>query len=72
MTIDIDHVPNHDHFVKLYFQLQGFENVEETFDPRRCNNILKEFKDLISPQDYNSVVRDFNANAKLLLREVLN
>jgi len=34
--------------------------------------ILGEFKQLISPTDYNQVMRDFKAQARLLLKEVLN
>ena len=34
--------------------------------------ILNELKQLISPTDYNQVVRDFKSQAKLLLKEVLN
>ena len=33
--------------------------------------ILNEFKQLISPTDYNQVVRDFKSQAKLLLKEIL-
>jgi hypothetical protein len=72
LDIDIDHVEGFDQFLTLFFQLQGLESVEASFDPRRSNNILKDFRELISPQDYNSVVRDFKAQAKLLLKEVLN
>ena len=72
LEIDIDHAPGFDNFLKLFFQLQGLESTEESFDPRRSNNILKEFKELINPSDYNSVVRDFKSQAKLLLKEVLN
>lgn len=72
LDIDIDHVPGFKDYIQLYFQLQGLESSEDSFDPRRSNNILKDFKDLISEQDYNSVVRDFKQQVKLLLKEVLN
>ena len=72
LDIDIDKVPGFDSFLRLFFQLQGFESADQSFDPRRSNNILKDFKELISESDYNSVVRDFKTQAKLLLKEVLN
>ena len=53
-------------------QIQNFENAEDTYDPRRSVQILKEFKQLISPAEYNQVCRDFKAQARLLLKEVLN
>jgi hypothetical protein len=46
--------------------------VEESFDPRKSNEILKDFQSLMNPQDYNLVIRDFKQQAKLLLKEVLN
>ena len=72
LDINFDKVPGWDEFLKLNNQLQGFEDSEESFDPRKSNEILKEFRNLISPNDYNQVVRDFNAQVRLLLKEVLN
>lgn len=72
LSIDIDRVVGFEDFLDLFFQLQGFESAEETFDPRKSNNILKEFKNLISPTDYNMVVRDFKQQVQLLLKECLN
>ena len=48
------------------------KNAEECFDPRKSYHILDEFKQLMNPNDYNSVVRDFKCQIKLLLKEVLN
>lgn len=42
------------------------------FDPRKYKNVLGEFKHLLSPVDYNRVVREFKHSVKLLLIEVLN
>lgn len=72
LSIDIDLVPGFDQFLPLYMQVQNFENVEDTFDPRRSVGILDDFRQLISQKEYNQVVRDFKMQAKLLLREVLN
>ena len=59
LDIDFDRVPGWDEFIKLHQSLQGFEEGSEHFDPRRSNEILNDFKSLISPHDYNQVVRDF-------------
>lgn len=73
MDIDFDRAPGYDEFLKLYFQLQPFEtNAELRFDPRNCNNILKEFKHLLVPREYNNVVREFKEAIDLLLKEVLS
>lgn len=72
LKIDIDVVEGFDQFLQLFMQIQNFENAEDTYDPRRSVNILHEFKQLISPRDYDQVVRDFKSQAKLLLKEVLN
>ena len=61
LDIDFDRVPGWENFLKLYSQLQGFEDSAESFDPRKSNEILKEFRNLISPTDYNQVLRDFKA-----------
>ena len=61
LDIDSDRVPGWNDFLQLHSQLQSFEESEENFDPRKSSEILKEFKELISPQDYNTVVRDFNS-----------
>jgi len=53
LDIQIDTVPAYDEFLKLYFQLQPLQSEAEKFDPRKSNAILKEFKNLMSPQDYN-------------------
>lgn len=42
------------------------------FDPRKYKSVLGEFKHLLSPTDYNRVVREFKHSVKLLLIEVLN
>ena len=72
LNIDIDFVEGFDQFLSLFMQIQNFENAEDMYDPRRSVHILQEFKQLISPREYNQVVRDFKAQAKLLLKEVLN
>lgn len=59
LDIDFENVPGWTNFVQLYAQLKGFEDAEESFDPRKSNEILKEFRNLVSPHDYNQVVRDF-------------
>ena len=61
LKIDLDDVDGFDQFLTLFMQIQNFENAEDTYDPRRSVHILKEFKQLISPQDYDQVVRDFRA-----------
>ena len=72
LKIDINDVPGFDQFLPLFMQIQVFESVDDTYDPRRSVHILEDFKQLISPRDYDQVVRDFKAQAKLLLKEVLN
>ena len=72
LKIDLDAVPGFDQFLSLFMQVQVFEAVDDTYDPRRSVQILDDFKNLISPRDYDQVVRDFRAQAKLLLKEVLN
>jgi len=72
LKIDIDVVEGFDQFLTLFMQIQNFENAEDTYDPRRTVPILKEFKQLIAPAEYDQVVRDFRVQSKLLLKEVLN
>jgi hypothetical protein len=67
LDIDIDRVPGWDSFISLFFQLQPLQMSCEHFDPRRSNTILKEFKTLMHPNDYNQTVRDFKHDLKLLL-----
>jgi ankyrin repeat protein len=42
------------------------------FDPRKYKNVLAEFRHLLSPADYNRVIKEFKHSVKLLLTEVLN
>ena len=53
LDIDFDKVPGWDEFIKLHQSLQGFEEGGEQFDPRKSSEILKEFRNLVSPSDYN-------------------
>lgn len=72
LDIDFDTVPGWNDYLILNSQLQDLKDVEESFDPRKSHHILDEFKHLISPQEYNAIVRDFKSQIRLLLREVLN
>jgi hypothetical protein len=63
----------YDEFLKLFFELQLLETSEERkFDPRKYRGILAEFKHLLSPKEYDAVLKDFRFSAKLLLKEVLD
>lgn len=42
------------------------------FDPRKYKNVLAEFRHLLSPVDYNRIIKEFKHSVKLLLTEVLN
>lgn len=44
---------------------------ERKFDPRKYNNVLAEFKHLLSPKQYNLIVKDFYQNIKELKKIVL-
>ena len=72
LNIDFETVPGWDNFLKLHDQLQGFEDSDEHFDPRKSNGILKQFRELLEPKIYASVVRDFKQQVNLLLKEALN
>lgn len=73
LSIDIDSVEGYDQFLSLFFELQLLEVQEERkFDPRKYVGILAEFKHLMSPAEYNSVLKDFKFQVKLLLKEVLD
>ena len=61
LDIDIDRVPGWNNFLELNSQLRLLGASEEGFDPRRSAEILKEFENLVSPKDYNAVVRDFKS-----------
>jgi ankyrin repeat protein len=50
----------------------SFEQSEEQFDPRKSLDILKEFRQLMNPQDYNQICHDFKTQTRLILKEVLN
>jgi hypothetical protein len=61
LKIDIDHIEGYDEFLRLFFELQLLETADERkFDPRKYVGILTDFKHLMSPFEYNAVVRDFN------------
>lgn len=61
LNIDIDHVEGYDQFLTLFFELQLLEVSEERkFDPRKYVGVLAEFKHLMDPIEYNSIVKDFN------------
>ena len=63
----------YDEFLKLFFELQLIETTDERkFDPRKYNNILSEFKHLMCPLEYGSIVKDFKTQIKYLLKEVLD
>jgi len=73
LTIDLDEVPDEKMFLEIFFKVQELENSQEAqFDPRKYKGILAEFKHLLSAADYGKIVREFNHQAKLLLKEVLN
>jgi len=73
LTIEIDTVPGSKEFNKLFFELLELENKEDAkFDPRKYKDVLGEFKHLLSHEDYNRVIKEFNHQVKLLLKEVLN
>lgn len=72
LDIDIDTVAGFNVFYDMFTQVQVFELPEETFDPRRSANVLKEFQKLMVPKVYNEIVRDFNYKVQYLLKEVLN
>ena len=73
LDIDIDKVPFTNEFVALFFQLQELEGKEDSsFDPRKYKDVLSEFKHLLSEADYKRIIKEFNHQAKLLLKEVLN
>lgn len=73
LTIEIDEVPGLKQFHDLFFQIQELENKEDSsFDPRKYKEILKEFRHLLSKEDYRRIVKEFEHQVKLLLREVLN
>lgn len=40
LNIDIDEVPGFKQFYEMFNQVQSFELPEETFDPRRSDNVL--------------------------------
>lgn len=73
LKIDIDHVEGYESFLSLFFELQLLEvSDERKFDPRKYVGILSEFKHLMSPHEYNSILKDFNYQVKLLLKEILD
>ena len=53
LDIDIDRCPGFESFLPLFFQVIGFEQSDEQFDPRKSLDILKEFKQLMNPKVYN-------------------
>ena len=73
LNIDINNVEGYDQFLSLFFELQLLETTDERkFDPRKYNGILAEFEHLMDPIEYKSVIKDFNYQVKLLLKEVLD
>jgi ankyrin repeat protein len=72
LDIDIDKVNGYDLFYDVFTQLWAFELPEERFDPRRCNNVLAEFRQLMRPDEFNGICRDFKIKVRKLLQEVLN
>lgn len=74
LNIDLEaDVDGYDEFLKLFFELQLLETTDEKkFDPRKYKGILLEFKHLLSHAEYNAIIRDFNTQIRLLLKEVLD
>jgi len=73
LNINIDLVPGTEDFLTLFFQIQELESKEDMkFDPRKYKNVLAEFKHLLSPDDYNRIIKEFKWQIKILLIEVLN
>lgn len=44
---------------------------ERKFDPRKYNNILTEFKHLMSKKEYNLILKDFKQEVKILIKQTL-
>lgn len=73
LCIDLDSAPANADFLHLFFQIQVLENADESkFDPRKYKSVLGEFEHLLSQQDYHRIIKEFEHQVKLLLKEVLN
>ena len=60
LHIDIEEVDDYDRFLAYFFELQMLETREERkFDPRKYKNVLADFKHLLSPNQYNMIIKDF-------------
>lgn len=60
LNINIDLVPGTEDFLTLFFQIQELESKEDMkFDPRKYKSVLGEFKHLLSPNDYNRIIKEF-------------
>ena len=74
LAVELDEIraPGFD-FCKLFSTVQDLDTKEEArFDPRKYRNVLDEFKHLLHPSDYKRVAAEFRANARHLLKEILN
>ena len=74
LAVELDEIraPGFD-FCKLFSTVQDLDTKEEArFDPRKYKNVLEEFKHLLHPSDFKRVTSEFRANARHLLKEILN
>ena len=78
LTINIDNAPDYESFLQLYFELSILgankgESMSGTFiDPRKSQQLVKEFEHLLDPGEFKSVVKEFNRQIKLQVRSCLN
>lgn len=72
LHIDLDMCQGYDQFLRYFQDLQMVENEDDRkFDARKYNNILTEFKHLMSKREYNLILKDFKQNAKTLIKQTL-
>jgi hypothetical protein len=61
LDIKIDYEPEFADFLKLYFEIGGLDDPDQrpAFDPRKTNDLLREFEHLLLPKEFKQIQKNF-------------
>lgn len=60
--------------MRNYFEIGSLDSPEgrAPFDPRKSSLLIKDFKNLLDPVEFNNIVKDFKIRIRNLTKEALN
>ena len=61
LTINIDHEPDYDSFLKLFFDVSGLDDPynKSPFDPRKYHDLVSELEHVLSPKEFKQIAKNF-------------